>query len=114
MFAAYARNVYAPTKFVDVSFVFIKVGPDGTRVAADSSPETTVTAAGSGVYNITFPKAMAGYVVGAELAKTSSDGIFPENISFAPTSGTASFELSDEANLSGSEEIHITLALFNQ
>lgn len=105
-----ARNLYSSVQFGDVSFIFVKVNTSG-RIAAESSPNTTVTAAGSGVYNITFEPAQTGWVIGAELAKTASDGIFPENTAFSPTAGTASFELSDETDLTGSEEIHILLVL---
>lgn len=112
---SYCRNLYAPQQFVDVNLVFVKIGPDGTLTAADSSPDTTVAAAGSGVYNVTFPPGVAGHVLGQPaLVKSSSDGVFVEVLAFSPTAGTIQLELSDEANLSGSEEIHLQLAIFNQ
>jgi hypothetical protein len=112
-FEAYARNLYAPVKLgPDLSFVIVTVAADGTRDADNSSPDTTVSAAGSGVYNITFPKAERGFVVGQPaLVTTASDGVFVEVKAFAPTSGTIQLELSDEANLSSSETITLTLLL---
>lgn len=107
----YARNLFGVTMFGDLSLVLVKIGPAGTRVAEDSSPDTTVAAAGSGVYNVTFPAGQQGWVLGAELVKTSSDGIYPEVLAFAPTLGTIQLELSDETNLTGSEEIHLAILL---
>lgn len=106
----YSPNLYGVRKFGDLNLVVVKINTSG-RVAADSSPDTTSAAAGSGVYNVTYPKATRGWVVGAELVKSASDGIYPEVLAFDPTAGTIQLELSDEANLTSTEEIHLTLLL---
>lgn len=111
---SYASNLYAPQQFVDVSFVFIVIDADGAIVAAQSSPELTVTAGGSGDYAVTFPPGVTGVVVGATLVATASDGVFVEVTAFDPSAGTATLELSDEADLGGDEQIHAVIALFNQ
>lgn len=108
----YTKNVYAPVKLGDLSLCVIVVSPDGTRDATRSAPETTVTAAGSGVYDCTFPKSTLGFVVGQPaLVATASDGVFVEVKAFDADAGTIQLELSDEADLASSEEIHLTLAL---
>ena len=108
----YTKSVYAPVKLGDLSLCVIVVNTDGTRDATRSAPDTTVSAAGSGVYNATFPKATLGFVVGQPaLVATSSDGVFVEVKAFDADAGTIQLELSDEADLATAEEIHLTLAL---
>lgn len=108
----YSRNLFGSKQFGDLSLCTVVVGSDGTRTAADSSPETTVTAAGSGVYDITFPKATKGFLLGQPaLVTTNSDGVFVEVKAFDPDAGTCQLELSDEANLSSSETIHLHILL---
>lgn len=121
-FAAYGRNVYAPTKFVDLNYVFVQAtiaGGSGavTRDAANSSPETTITRDGVGQYSITFPKGAFAQVIGAEvlLAESAGSKLYAEAVS--ATAGTASFEAAavpgtaaDPADLS---RIFITLLVSN-
>ena len=107
----YCKNVHGNKLLGDINLCFVVVNTDGTRDATRSSPDTTVAAAGSGVYNITFPKSQLGVVVGRALVTTVSDGIMVEVKTFSATAGTIQLELSDEADLATSEEIHLTLAL---
>jgi hypothetical protein len=108
----YTRNLYGNKMLGDISLCVVVVNTDGTRDATRSSPDTTVSAAGSGVYNIVFPKATLGFVVGQPaLVATSSDGVFVEVKAFDADAGTIQLELSDEADLATAEEIHLILAL---
>jgi hypothetical protein len=107
----YARNLFGSKQLGDLSLVSVVVAADGTRDSTLSAPETTVTAAGSGVYDITFPKATKGFVLAANLVTTNSDGVFVEIKAFDADAGTCQLELSDEANLSSSETIHLHLLL---
>lgn len=55
---ATGRNLYGPTKFVDLSFVFIQatmVGGAVVRDADNSSPETTIALGTAGQFTFTFP-----------------------------------------------------------
>ncbi len=108
----YTKSVYAPVKLGDLSLCPIVIDSAGARDATRSAPDTTVSAAGSGVYNCTFPKSTLGFVVGQPaLVATASDGVFCEVKAFDADAGTLQLELSDEADLASSEEIHVTLAL---
>jgi len=66
---SYARNLYAPQAFVDVSFVCIEatIGAAGavTLDAANSAPSTTIALTAEGRYAVTFPKQERCHVVGA-------------------------------------------------
>jgi|SRR5688572_710597 len=120
-FAAYGRNVYAPTKFVDLNWVFIQaaIGATGavTRDAANSSPETTIARDGTGQYSITFPKGSFAQVVGAEvlLAESAGSKLFTEAVS--ATAGTASFEAATTpgtaADPADGSRVFITLLVAN-
>jgi hypothetical protein len=109
--AATGRNLYGPTKFVDISFVFIMI-EDDARVAAESSPETTVSNAASGVLNLTFPKAVGGFVVGAPALIGVAGATAAEVVAFSPTAGT--MQIDTGSDLSGGDRCHVVLALYNQ
>lgn len=103
----YAQNDYCPKIFGDVSNVYIKIR-DLAIVASESSPETTVTSAGAGVYNLTFPKAVLGWFISAQIVGLGS-AVQAEVISFSATAGTASIDTG--ADLAGGDECHIKLEL---
>lgn len=101
------RNLFAAQQFIDVSFVFIEI-VDTAVVAANTSPEVTVTAAGSGVYNLTFPKAERGWLFSAQVIGLGS-AVQVEVVSFDATAGTASIDTGSD--LSGGDKCHILIAL---
>lgn len=70
--AAYARNLYGPTKLVDLNVVILQATfSDGSgtvvRDADASSPETTITRDTTGDFDITFPKGTFVHVLGMHL-----------------------------------------------
>jgi hypothetical protein len=127
MLAAYARNVYAPTKFVDVSIVIVQAvfassGTTITRDAANSSPETTIVRDGTGQFTVTFPKCLGAHFVAGStlLAEATGVGadIRPESVS--ASLGSASFETSTAtapgtaADPADGSRLFFTFILFNQ
>jgi hypothetical protein len=103
----YASNLYGPKTFGDLSCVLIKIR-DTAVVASESSPDVTVTAAGSGVYNLTFPKATVGWFVSAQIIGLGS-AVQAEVVSFSATLGTASIDTGSD--LAGNDECHILIVL---
>lgn len=108
--AATCRNLFGPQIFVDLSFVLIEIVNTAID-AADSSPETTVASAGSGVYNITFPKAVTGWVCGAPALIGVAGATAAEVLTFDPTAGTMSIDTGSD--LAGGDRCHIQLLLAN-
>lgn len=124
MFAAYARNVYAPTKFVDVSIVILQAtfassGTVITRDAANSSPETTIVRDSAGQFTVTFPKCVGAHVVGlSRMIAEAAAGQFIDPETLVSTTGTFTFETSTTkgtaADPADGERIFVTLICFNQ
>jgi len=121
MLTSYARNLYGPTKFVDLSFVVIQATMAAgvvTRDAANSSPETTITLDTTGQFSITYPKCLFAQVVGAEvlLAESLGSKLYAETVT--PTSGTATFESATTpgtaATPADGSRLFITLLVGNQ
>jgi|SRR5690606_6439551 len=110
--ASYARNLYGPQKAVDINLVFVKIGASG-RVAADSSPETGVTDNADGTYDVTFPKGVTGFVVGAPAVVGQAGTAAGEVTAFDPTAGTLALDVG-AASLAGTDTCHLVIALFNQ
>lgn len=111
--AAYARNLYAPTKLVDVSVVSIVVTAAG-RDAARSAPDTTVGAPSSGVYACTMPSGVGQILLGVE---TVNDAAIKAQVTgLTSANGVASFNLThaDGTSFAGTEEAHVTFLVFNQ
>ena len=93
--------------------VFIGIATDGTRDAARSSPGTTVTAAGAGQYDLTFPPATSGLCLTQFVDGTttgSNVSVIVEAPNFA--AGTVSVQLNSGGNLAGGDTVHIVLFLF--
>lgn len=88
----------------------IGIAADGTRDPARSSPGTTVTAAGSGQYDLTFPPCTTGLCFGQFV-----DGTLASNnvqvIMEAPNyaAGTVSAQLSSGGNLAGGDTINVVI-----
>lgn len=103
----YAPNDYSPRVFGDVNNVYIKIR-DTAIVASESSPDTTVVSAGSGVYNLTFPKSVVGWFISAQIIGLGS-AVQAEVISFSTSLGTASIDTGSD--LAGGDECHVFLHL---
>lgn len=119
MLAAYARNVYAPTKLVDVSIVVIKLGAGaGTaaRIADGSSPETTVDSGNhaGGVYIVTFPGGTNVLSIGQEVINRTTDKVSITALSQTNGVVTATATLSTGSILAGVEQMHLTFLVCNQ
>jgi hypothetical protein len=121
--AAYARNLYAPTKFVDVNIVVIQATFTSgvpVRDADNSSPETTITG-DDGEYAITFPKGTGVHLLGAYVALAEAAGI-GQSVHWEGLSaslGTGSFELTSETvntpvAPTDDSRIYLTFLVFNQ
>lgn len=82
----------------------------GARDTTKSSANTTVTAAGSGQYDITFPPCTAG-LIHAQFVDGTTAGSNVMCIVEAPNyaAGTASIQLNSGANLAGGDTIDITI-----
>lgn len=104
-----ARNVFGPTFFGDISFVFITIGASG-RVADLSSPETDVEDNEDGTYDLTFPPATLGFVVGAPAVIGQAGTAAAEVTAFDADAGTMAIDLG-AASLSGVDLCHVVLAL---
>jgi hypothetical protein len=108
-FPDYGRTLFAPKGFGDLNVVLIKI-QDTAIVAGESSPECTVTAAGSGVYNLTFPKAQVGWVLSAKhLAVGSATAEDAELTAFSATAGTATVDTGSD--MSGGDQCHVCILL---
>lgn len=102
-----ARNLYSSILFGDMTAVLIEI-VDTARVAANSSPDTGVTAAGSGVYDITFPKAQRGWFLSAQVIALGS-AVQVEVVAFDATAGTA--QIDTGSDLGGGDKCHILILL---
>lgn len=103
----YARNLYGVSMFGDLSVVVIKINGTG-RIAADSSPDTTVGTPASGAYAVTYPAAQQGWVLGAALVQVAG-ATHAEVTAFAPTLGTLTVDTGSD--LTGNDECHLFLLL---
>jgi len=101
-----ARNLYSAVQFGDLTLVLIKI-QDTARVAVESSPNTTVTAAGSGVYNCTFEPGQVGWVLGTE--QVGNGATTTEVVSFSASAGTLSVDTGSD--LAGGDQCHIALLI---
>ena len=126
---AYARNVYAPQKFVDFQIVTLQAtyassGNVITRDADTSSPETTITRDTTGQFTVKFPAGTGAHLVSlyrmiAEAA--SGQFIDPETLSASLNDGSGQGSLTFEtsttkgtaADPADGERIFVTLFLFN-
>lgn len=106
---SYCRNLFGSKMLGDLSLVLIKI-QDTAIVAGESSPDCTVTAAGSGVYNLTFPKAERGFVLSTKhLAVGSATAEDAELTAFSATAGTATIDTGSD--LSGGDQCHVAILL---
>lgn len=103
-----ARNVFGPSFFGDLSLVFIVI-ENTARVASESSPETTVASAGSGVYNLTFPKSTLGWILGPPTLVGVAGATAAEVIAFDADAGT--MQIDTGSDLSGGDRCHVVLVL---
>jgi hypothetical protein len=117
--ASYARNVLGPTNQVDINLVLIKIGAGAgaaARIAAGSSPETTVDAGShaAGVYIVTFPGGTNVLSVGQEVVNKTTVKV--SVTAFSQTNGvcTATVTTSDASILAGVEQIHLAFLVCNQ
>lgn len=95
-FPDYSRGFFKPKQFGDMNVVVIvaTIGSSGavTRVAAESSPETTITQDTTGQYSITYPKCQTAFPLRPVviLAEGVGSDMYWEALS--PTAGTGSLE----------------------
>lgn len=102
------RNLFGAQQHVDINVVTIVITANG-RDADRSSPETTVGAAsGSGDYVCTMPSAEKQILVGAECVNSNTDRCEITSLSSASGVTTFTASKSDNADIAGSEEMHIT------
>lgn len=123
-FSAYARNVYAPQKFVDVQIVILQAtyassGNVITRDPDKSSPETTITRDTTGQFTVTFPKCVGAHVVGlSRMLAEAGAGQFIDAETLTASPGALTFETSTTkgtaADPADGERIFVTLICFNQ
>lgn len=115
MLQAYARNLYGPQILGQLSLVLIKLGTGAGQLAllAGSSPEVTVATPGGGVYNLTFPPGVTGFVF--DPCPVASPGTAPGDkltvTAFSASAGTLSLTKSDTTDLTGAEQIHLALLM---
>lgn len=103
-----ARNLFSAVQFGDVSLVFVKIR-NTAIVAGESSPDTTVAAPGSGVYNLTFPSAQYGWVVSTVIVGAGATDRVAEVVAFSATAGTC--QIDTGSDLGGGDECHMVFAL---
>lgn len=108
---AYAKTLYAPLVFGDLSLVTIVITASG-RDAARSSPDTTVGAGASGAYVCTMPQGQLAPILGfagCVNAGTTTDGDRATISGLSSTGGTTTFTVTknDSTNAAGAEEIHV-------
>ncbi len=114
--AAYARNLYGPTKLVDLNLVAIVITSTG-RDADRSAPGTTVGAGASGVYACTMPAGQFQILIGREVRDTGAAGSKTVTVSgYSVSNGVASFNvtLSGGSNVASTEEVFVTFLVANQ
>lgn len=107
----YARNLYAPSKFIDVQLVTIVITASG-RDADRSSPETTVGAGSSGAYVCTMPSGSGQILLGAETVNSSTDKIAISSLSSSGGVTTFTATKNDSTNAAGAEEMHLVFLVF--
>lgn len=119
MLEAYARNIFAPTQFVDVSVVTLVLVSGATpRDPLRSSPRTTAVDATGGVYTCTMPSGMKQ--INIAQGTVNSPGTAPGDKvtvhGLTSTNGVTTFSVtkSDTTALTGSEEIHLVFLVINQ
>lgn len=123
-FQAYARNVYAPQKCVDVNIVTLQAtyassGNVITRDATVSSPETTITRDTTGQFTVTFPKGTGAHLVSLyRMISEAAAGQFIDPETLVASTGTLTFETSTTkgtaADPADGERIFVTLLVYNQ
>lgn len=96
-FPDYSRGFYKPKQFGDMNMVVIVAtiaGGSGavTRVAAESSPETTITRDSAGQYSITFPKCQTAFPLRPVLLLAEGVGSDMYWEALSATSGTGTLE----------------------
>lgn len=111
-----ANGPGTPVLFGEMDLIFVKLGTGAGQlalVAADSSPDVTVLTPGAGVYNLSFPNGVRGWVF--DPAPIASPGTAPGDkitvTAFSATAGTLSLTKSDTTDLTGAEQIHLVIAL---
>lgn len=113
--AAYSRNLYGPTKLVDLSVVVIVIVSGATpRDANRSSPDTTVVDATGGAYTCTMPSGQFQLALGAQPVNA---GATTANITALSSTGgrtTFTVTISDTTALAAGEEIHVAFFVANQ
>jgi hypothetical protein len=123
---SYARNLYAPQKFVDVSIVVLQatfLSGASTRDADNSSPDTTIADDTTGDYDITFPAGTGVHVLGMHLdnGDDTPDGAdahiaVPCDIS-ADGTGKVLILATDDGLVAAPDDgarLFVTLLVFNQ
>lgn len=109
--AAYARNLYAPQLFVDVSVVTIVVNVNG-RDATRSSPNTTAVDA-AGTVACTMPSGQKQILLSANMVNAGTDKV--SVTALASTGGVTSFTATATGGaVSGTREMHLVFLVINQ
>lgn len=104
----YKPNLAAPLKFRKLSLVLITI-EDTAIVEEESSPETAATSAGSGVYNLTFPKGQYGFPLGAPALVGVAGAAAAEVVAFDPTAGT--MQIDTGSDLSGGDRCYVAFLI---
>lgn len=111
--AAYARNIYAPTRFVDLNLVPIVITAAG-RDTNRTAPEVSVGAGAAGVYAITMPAGQSQILFSREVVNAAAKTVVISAITVAGGVASFSITLSGGANAAGGEEIHVAFGVINQ
>jgi hypothetical protein len=122
--ASYARNVYGPTKLVDVNLVLIQaLMVSGAPVidTAVSSPETSISVQATAQFTIGFPKGTGVHLVGAHVVREGEAAGVGQSVHFETltAAGVGTFETTTEtadtpALPTDGSRIYLTLLVFNQ
>jgi hypothetical protein len=123
--AATGRNLYGPTKFVDLSFVFIQatmVAGAVVRDGANSSPETTIALGTAGQFTCTFPSGNFVQILNILVCREAEaagvgQSVHCETMTMSP--GTLAFETTSETvdtpvTPTDGSRIYVTLIVGNQ
>lgn len=105
--------VHTDVIFGRLKFVFLRIVAGATpKDATRSSPNTTVTAAGGGQYNVTFPKAALGWTF-ASLADggSSHPGVVALVEAANYTAGTVSIQIEGGGDLAGDDYLDVFIIL---
>lgn len=111
----YARNIYAPSQFVDVNVITVVIVNGSTpRDPTRSSPDTTVVDATNGAYTVTMPSGVKQVCVGQEMVNATTEKVSVTALSSANGRTTFTATASGGAALAAGEEMHLTFLVFNQ